>query len=161
MCRTKASLLSTTLPRDETTRDPRNVHIIPSHKSRMHKYRNALFIIVSLLDVLYGGMGERDCERYPCPLGGAAGFGKIWGAERCEGVRRVTGPTRGSMRAGGQRRDRMVPNAERAGDIRVSHPRRTTTRRIGNTVKDIKSSATIRQSFFRYPSSTLVSRPRS
>lgn len=51
----------------------------------MHKYRNALFIMVSLPDVVYGGMGERDCERYPCPLGGAAGFGKIWAAEmrRC------------------------------------------------------------------------------
>lgn len=132
----------------------------------MHKYRNALFIIVSLLDVLYGGMGERDCERYPCPLGGAAGFGKIWGAEMCEGVRRGAARHRADTRKYARRRteerDRTVPNAERAGDIRVSHPRRTTTRRIGNTVKDIKSSATIRQSFFRHPPpSTLVSRPRS
>jgi len=112
----------------------------------MHKYRNALFIIVSLLDVVYGEMSERDCERYPGPLGGAQRDSEKYGARKCG----ASLERQESMRAGRQG-DSVVPNVERARDIRVSHPQRT-TRRIGNKVKDIKSFTTIRQSLFRGPS---------
>lgn len=123
----------------------------------MHKYRNALFITVSLLDMVYGGMGERDCERYPCPLGGTAGFGKIWAAEMRRCARHVTRTARKEVCAS-EDRDDVVPKVEKGGGRYKSQSpsRRTTTRRIGNKVKDIKSSATIRQSLFRGP--FLVSR---
>lgn len=92
------------------------------------------------------GWVERDCERYLCPLGGAAGFGKIWAAEMRRCVRHVT--RREEVCASEDSVDPWYLTWKGRGDMRVSHPQQT-TRRIGNKVKDIKSSATIRQSLFR------------
>lgn len=93
-----------------------------------------------------GDGDERDCERYLCPVG-ATGFGKIWAAE----VRRYAARHQDGKECASEDREDgdVIPNVKEAGDIRVSHPQRTT--RIGNKVKDIKSFATIRQSLFREP----------
>lgn len=108
----------------------------------MYKYRNALFITVSSHDVVYAGTARDTCVPWV-----AQRDSEKYGRRRCEGVRRVTRTSRKYARTG----TTWYRTWKGREDIRVSHPQQTTTRRIGNKVKDIKSSATIRQSLFRGP----------
>lgn len=87
----------------------------------MHKYRNALFITASLLDVVvYGGMGElREIPVSPAWM--AQRDSEKYGARKCEGC--ASPGRRGSICAPEDREDDVVAErGEGGGDIRVSHP---------------------------------------
>lgn len=103
----------------------------------MRKYQGCTFHHgESARRAVYGRMAERDYTRYSCPSGSDGGIRKNMGRE---GVK---------PRATRRQTPRKYARRGRSGrkDIGVSHSQRT---RIGNKVKDIKSSATIRQSLWR------------
>lgn len=63
--------------------------------------------------------GRRLRERYLCPLGGAAGFGKIWAAE----MRRCAARHRDAEEVCAPKdRDDVVPNVERPGRYKSQSP---------------------------------------
>lgn len=115
--RTRVTPVYDATSRRYATRDPRNVHIIPSHKSRCINIGMHFSSRVSLLDVVYGGIGEtREREReIPMSLGWRSGIRK--NMDRGD-ARRVTRTARKYAR-----RRTETTNVERCGRyIRVSQP---------------------------------------
>lgn len=113
----------------------------------MYKYRNALFIT--------GEFARHSIWRDGWKIESARNTYVSWRSEIRKNMDRGDAKAchqDGKKVCASKDRDGVVPNVEKCGRyIRVSHLQRTTTRRIENKVKDIKSSATIRQSLFHDP----------